>query len=78
MALVIGNDRYVNLAANEQLQKAVNDARAVRGTLRQIGFDVVSEKTSAAGRCSHDLTRRRSGSRRAIWCSSSSRVTASP
>jgi uncharacterized caspase-like protein len=42
VALVIGNDRYANLAANEQLQKAVNDARAVGGVLRQIGFDVVA------------------------------------
>jgi hypothetical protein len=42
VALVIGNDRYVNLPANEQLQKAVNDARAVGGSLQQIGFDVIS------------------------------------
>jgi formylglycine-generating enzyme required for sulfatase activity len=42
IALVIGNDRYANLSANEQLQKAVNDARAVGGALRQIGFDVIS------------------------------------
>src|SRR5215468_7563277 len=42
VALVIGNDRYANLAANEQLQKAVNDARAVGGALRQLGFEVMS------------------------------------
>jgi hypothetical protein len=42
VALVIGNDRYGNLAAHEQLQKAVNDARAVGGALRQIGFEVIS------------------------------------
>jgi formylglycine-generating enzyme required for sulfatase activity len=41
VALVIGNDHYANLPANEQLQKAVNDARAVGGALRQIGFDVI-------------------------------------
>jgi hypothetical protein len=29
VALVIGNDRYANLAASEQLPRAVNDARAV-------------------------------------------------
>jgi WD40 repeat protein len=40
VALVIGNDRYANLASGEQLQKAVNDARAVGGALKQIGFDV--------------------------------------
>src|SRR5215470_15147819 len=42
VALVIGNERYANLSANEQLQKAVNDARAIGGALRQIGFDVIS------------------------------------
>jgi formylglycine-generating enzyme required for sulfatase activity/uncharacterized caspase-like protein len=41
VALVIGNDRYTNLSPNEQLQKAVNDARAVGTTLKQIGFDVI-------------------------------------
>jgi uncharacterized caspase-like protein len=41
VALVIGNDRYANLPANEQLQKAGNDARAVGGALRQIGFEVI-------------------------------------
>jgi hypothetical protein len=42
VALVIGNDRYANLAANEQLQKAVNDARAVGKALTQLGFEVMS------------------------------------
>ncbi len=41
VALVIGNDRYVNLP-NQQLQKAVGDARAVGAALLQIGFDVIS------------------------------------
>jgi hypothetical protein len=41
-ALVIGNDRYANLAAHEHLQKAVNDARAVGGALRSIGFEVMT------------------------------------
>ena len=42
VALVIGNDRYANLPAHEQLRKAVNDARAVGGALWQIGFEVIS------------------------------------
>jgi uncharacterized caspase-like protein len=42
VAFVIGNDRYANLPANEQLQKAVNDAGAVGNALEQIGFDVLS------------------------------------
>jgi hypothetical protein len=41
VALVIGNDRYPNLGAQEQLQKAVGDARAVTAALRLINFDVV-------------------------------------
>jgi uncharacterized caspase-like protein len=41
VALVVGNNRYANLGANEQLQKAVNDARAMGGALRQLGFDVI-------------------------------------
>src|SRR5262245_61610708 len=38
VALVIGNDRYENLPP---LQKAVNDARAVRERLAKIGFEVI-------------------------------------
>lgn len=38
VALVIGNDAYSNLP---KLQKAVNDARAVAASLRDIGFEVV-------------------------------------
>ena len=41
MALVIGNDRYPNLPATEQLQKAVNDARAVGDALGRLGFEVI-------------------------------------
>jgi uncharacterized caspase-like protein len=42
VAVVIGNDRYANLLANEQLQKAVNDARSVAGALTSLGFEVMS------------------------------------
>jgi FKBP-type peptidyl-prolyl cis-trans isomerase len=41
VALVIGNDRYQNLAADQQLQRAVNDARAVGEALGRIGFTVL-------------------------------------
>ena len=41
VALVIGNDRYPNLPADRQLQKAVNDARAMGNALQQLGFSVV-------------------------------------
>jgi hypothetical protein len=42
VALVVGNDRYVNLPEHEQLQKAINDARAVGQALMQLGFEVLS------------------------------------
>jgi formylglycine-generating enzyme required for sulfatase activity len=46
VALVIGNDRYANLGANEQLQKAVNDAHAVGAALAQLQFDVMSAENA--------------------------------
>src|SRR5829696_8538766 len=41
VALVIGNDRYDNLPPDQQLQKAVNDARAVGDAVSQLGFQVI-------------------------------------
>jgi uncharacterized caspase-like protein len=41
VALVIGNDKYPNLSASQQLQKAVNDAEAVGDTLERLGFQVI-------------------------------------
>jgi hypothetical protein len=41
VALVIGNDRYPNLPADRQLQKAVNDARAMGDALQRLGFSVI-------------------------------------
>jgi hypothetical protein len=41
VALVIGNDRYVNMPADRQLQKAVNDANTIAHALRALGFDVL-------------------------------------
>jgi hypothetical protein len=49
VALVIGNDRYANLGVHEQLQKAVNDARAVGSALRGIGFDVIAGENLGRG-----------------------------
>jgi PQQ-dependent dehydrogenase (methanol/ethanol family) len=49
LALVIGNDRYVNLPLSEQLQKAVSDSRAIGGALRSIGFDVLSGENLGRG-----------------------------
>jgi hypothetical protein len=57
IALVIGNDRYANLPAHEQLRKAVNDARAVGGALREIGFVVMSGENVGSRRLWTSSTR---------------------
>jgi hypothetical protein len=41
VALVVGNDRYTNLPADRQLQKAVSDARAVGDALAKLEFEVI-------------------------------------
>ena len=40
VALVIGNDRYDNLPEVQQLQTAVNDARAMKNALERLNFQV--------------------------------------
>ncbi len=40
VALVVGNDKYANLPARAQLERAVNDARAVTQALKDVGFAV--------------------------------------
>jgi hypothetical protein len=42
VALVIGNDRYVNMPADRQLQKAVNDAHTIAASLKTLGFEVLT------------------------------------
>jgi uncharacterized caspase-like protein len=41
VAVVIGNDRYLNMPADRQLQKAVNDANAVAAAMNALGFEVL-------------------------------------
>ena len=41
LALVIGNDLYVNMPASRQLRKAANDARTIGAALSSLGFEVV-------------------------------------
>ena len=41
VALVIGNDSYPNLPGDQQLNKAVNDARTMGDSLEAIGFTVI-------------------------------------
>jgi hypothetical protein len=42
VALVVGIDGYDNLAAQEQLQKAVNDARTIGEALKTVGYEVIA------------------------------------
>jgi hypothetical protein len=41
VALVVGINKYDNLPRERQLAKAVNDARAMEGALKAVGFDVI-------------------------------------
>jgi uncharacterized caspase-like protein len=41
LALVVGNNAYPNLGADKQLNNAIGDARAVRETLKGLGFEVL-------------------------------------
>lgn len=44
VALVVGIDRYDNLPAAQQLQRAVSDARAVAATLQELGYELIGGK----------------------------------
>ncbi len=46
VALVIGIDKYVNLPPRAQLQRAVNDARAVSRAFKDLGFEVTEFEDS--------------------------------
>jgi len=41
VALVVGINTYDNLNPEQQLKKAVNDARAVAATFKEVGFEVI-------------------------------------
>src|SRR4051812_37999317 len=41
VALVVGINAYDNLKSDQQLRKAVNDARAISAALKDVGFQVV-------------------------------------
>jgi formylglycine-generating enzyme required for sulfatase activity len=41
VALVVGINAYDNLKSDQQLRKAVNDARAISDTLKDVGFQVI-------------------------------------
>jgi formylglycine-generating enzyme required for sulfatase activity len=46
VALVVGINTYDNLGPGLQLRKALNDARAVAATLKEIGFQVVAAENT--------------------------------
>ncbi|HRD75692.1 MAG TPA: caspase family protein [Hyphomicrobiaceae bacterium] len=46
LALVVGIDRYDNLPAHQQLERAVGDARTIAKTLRDLQFDVIAAENT--------------------------------
>jgi len=50
IAFVVGIDKYDRLGQQQQLERAVNDARAVASAFASLGFEVVRAETSAAER----------------------------
>lgn len=49
LAMVVGVNVYDNLAQEQQLKKAVNDARAMGEAFKDLGFEVVTEEDSTRG-----------------------------
>ena len=46
VAFVVGINAYENLKVDQQLRKAVNDARAIAATLKEVGFQVVQTENA--------------------------------
>jgi hypothetical protein len=49
IAFVVGIDKYDNLGPQQQLQRAVNDARSVAGAIASLGFEVVRAENVGRG-----------------------------
>jgi uncharacterized caspase-like protein len=49
VAFVVGTDKYDNLDKTRQLQRAVNDARAVGAAFRSLGFEVIAAENLTRG-----------------------------
>jgi uncharacterized caspase-like protein len=47
IAFVVGIDKYDNLGPQQQLQRAVNDARSVGATFASLGFEVVRAENAS-------------------------------
>jgi uncharacterized caspase-like protein len=57
VAFVAGTDKYDNLDKARQLQRAVNDARAVGAAFRALGFEVVAAENLTRGQFNHEWQR---------------------
>jgi uncharacterized caspase-like protein len=53
IAFVVGIDKYDNLGPQQQLQRAVNDARSVGTALASLGFEVVRAENVGRGSFDH-------------------------
>jgi len=49
IAFVAGTDKYDNLEKTRQLQRAVNDARAVGAAFKNLGFEVLAAENLTRG-----------------------------
>jgi urea transport system substrate-binding protein len=49
VAFVVGTDKYDNLDKSRQLQRAVNDARAVGAAFKALGFEVIAAENLTRG-----------------------------
>jgi hypothetical protein len=49
VAFVVGTDKYDNLDKTRQLQRAVNDARAVGAAFKALGFEVLAAENLTRG-----------------------------
>ena len=78
VALVIGVNKYPNLAAHAQLQRAVNDARAVAKAFGELGFEVTAKEDTGRTAVQRGMAAvPRQDRRTAIRWPSISRATAS-
>ena len=55
VAFVVGTDKYDNLDKTRQLQRAVNDARAVGAAFKALGFEVIAAENLTRGQFNDQL-----------------------
>jgi len=57
VVFVVGTDKYDNLDKTRQLQRAVNDARAVGAAFKALGFEVVAAENLTRGQFNNEWQR---------------------